>query len=126
MVDDIIDAYNLTEMKNPYYLSYDEFVEHVLNSGNSKYDLHPAIDDDRRKYVSKRTPQQDINSMNHRVLKNALRANRKYKYKNGTFNILEEDASTEEVMFHVIDCFNETHLKMSQIWAPILFHPISI
>jgi Ca2+-binding EF-hand superfamily protein len=119
VIDDIIDAYNLTAMKNPYYLSYEEFVEHVLNLGTTKYELNPAIDDDRLKYISKRTPQQDANSMNHRVLKNALRANRKYKYKNGTFNILDEGASTEEVMFHVIDCFNETHLKMRKIFKDI-------
>jgi len=101
--DDIVDAYNMTETKTPYYLSYDEFVSNVLNINNLKYELNPAIDDDRRKHVSMGLPTQDVNSMNHRVLKNALRSNRQYKYKNGTFNILDKNASTEDVMFQVID-----------------------
>ena len=118
-VDDVIDAYELTETEQPYYLSYQEFAERVLGHAPSRYESNPAVDDDRVKYRSQATPMQEEDAMNHRVLKNALRGNRHYKHKGGTFDTLDEDASTEEVMFRVIDSFNETHLKMRRIFKDL-------
>eukprot|EP00944_MAST-04C_sp_MAST-4C-sp1_P015342 g15342.t1 len=118
-VDDIIDAYELTETDQPYYLSHGEFAERVLGRAASQYKLNPAVDDDRVNYRSKATPKQDEDAMNHRVLKNALRGNRHYKHRGGTFDTLDEDATTEEVMFKVIDSFNETHLKMRRIFKDL-------